>query len=67
MRRCATCIHAVRSTRKTSYGELLCAVAGSSHGEPRALTTKAYALDEHEYRADLVVSPDFGCVLHEER
>lgn len=39
-----------------------CALAGSANGEPDFPGSRAHAADHEEYRAALLVSPDYGCV-----
>lgn len=44
-----------------------CGMAGSYGEGPEVPHTLAYATDWEDYHAELVVSPDFGCVQWEQK
>ena len=77
--RCATCKHAETIAPPRLYGgdddaaelaqharyPLLCKRAEMDDGKPEDPRTMAFSMDSSSYRAHLLVSPDFGCVMFE--
>lgn len=74
---CATCRFAEQTDTTAWVGEeeralerrypLTCARAEMRGGRPQDAQTLAFTMDGSSYRASLLVAPEFGCVMFEEK
>ena len=58
-------MHGARGVEGRPDMVLICSRAFGENGGPEDPMTKVVALDASDYRAELWVTPDFGCVLYE--
>ena len=61
---CRSCKYYITDRDDVRHGQGVCTLAYSEEGSPTVQNTKAYAVDSDEYHAWLVVSDDYGCVMH---